>query len=360
MYGLDRASISIAVAMHMFDLSGNILKHYPKATSNTISSKTMSFDINSKNINKIKIVEKREYRIFQVDFSYPRKYSDNNIIVENDEESRRKTEKEILEVIQKITEEKLKLERMVYDYFEFTTQQEVGSFFHYYNIINFFYRALVRNFKDLDKTQYYNYTEKEDRFYTTGFIFKPFKGWKIRLYGKNFEHNKYHEDKIYGGLIRMEHVLTRRLIKKLFNSCYVTDIQIEEMRREISNSLCKPIFKVLVEEIYRSNEKLEKALQNFKSNDLESIIRDYAEWILDNSIVDDIVTKINTKSYRQLQRYRKKIRIILELAQSRASPKREYFGNIERLEKFINEILLQSCKVECNNIKHFTCKILSK
>ena len=134
MYGLDRASISIAVAMHMFDLSGNILKHYPKATSNTISSKTMSFDINSKNINKIKIVEKREYRIFQIDFSYPRKYSDNNIIVENDEESRRKTEKEILEVIQKITGEKLKLERMVYDYFEFTTQQEVGSFFHYYNI----------------------------------------------------------------------------------------------------------------------------------------------------------------------------------------------------------------------------------
>ncbi|KDE74776.1 hypothetical protein FUSO7_00940 [Fusobacterium necrophorum BFTR-2] len=355
MYGLDRACVSIGVSMQMFDLSAYITKYYPQAISNAISRKTTTFDINHQNINKIKIEEKRTHRVLRIDFSYPRKRYENNVLLEDSEESRKKTEEDIVEIVRKITGEKVKTEQLAYDFLEFTTQEKIKSFYYYHNIVVFFYRALSRNFYDLDKTQYYNYAKMDDKFYTTGFIFKPVKGWKIRLYGKNFEHNKYHEKKVRGGIIRLEHLLTRGVIKKLFKSHYARDITIEEMRRQISEKLCKQLFHLMLHEIERASKKLEKALKGFKSRDLENILRDYSEWILDESIADDIVTKLNQKSYRQLQYYRVKIRNTLRNSQERASPKRDFFNNIERLEIFFNEILLQKCEVKCNNLKHFTC-----
>ena len=77
-------------------------------------------------------------------------------------------------------------------------------------------------------------------------------------------------------------------------------------------------------------------------------MRDYQEHILDEKIINYIVSKNSNKSRAQIFRYRKKIREALGQYQSRGSPKRQNFGNIERLEIFLNKILLLNKKVKFN------------
>ena len=78
----------------------------------------------------------------------------------------------------------------------------------------------------------------------------------------------------------------------------------------------------------------------------------------DYKIVDDIVTSSSNKCYRQVVFYRSKIKDILTHSQQRASPQRDFFSNIERLELFFANLILFNCKVKCDTKNHlaFFCK----
>ena len=102
---------------------------------------------------------------------------------------------------------------------------------------------------------------------------------------------------------------------------------------------------------------MKKKFKGFRCNELNSLVRDNLEWILDEKIIDDIITNLTTRSYSRVKVYRQKVREILLTSQSQASPKRDFFGNIERLEVFFNNLILANIKVKCNTKKHFNISL---
>lgn len=359
MYGLDRAGIFVEVETDIYLIKSKIESIFPNSISENTSRKTKTYNISQKNINTIKVEE--SYRgatlkktVIRIDFSYPREKNQDNIFPVMTELGKKEIEANLLQIINRLTEEPIQLERLRYDFLEFCIQEKVGAFYKYHNIISFFYRALTRKYEDINKVQYYNFNTKEEKHYTTGFIFQPYAGWKLRLYSKGHEHNRNHETKVRGAILRLEHRLSKTVIKSLVNTIYIQEITIEKLKEKISEKISRQLYEIIVEEIYHSHNVLVKVLQNFKSRQLSGIIRDNQEWILDEKIVDDIISNTSLKSYPQIKRYRARVRAILLESQARASPKRDFFGNIERLENFLNNLLFIPCKVECNNQKHLT------
>ena len=114
----------------------------------------------------------------------------------------------------------------------------------------------------------------------------------------------------------------------------------------------------MIEEIEKSVEVLKEKFVDFRCQDLDSLVRDNLEWIFDYKIIDDIVTSSSNKCYRQIVFYRSKIKNILIHSQQRASPQRDFFSNIERLEQFLVNIILFNCKIKCDTKNHlaFFCK----
>ncbi|EJU18383.1 hypothetical protein HMPREF1127_2225, partial [Fusobacterium necrophorum subsp. funduliforme Fnf 1007] len=80
------------------------------------------------------------------------------------------------------------------------------------------------------------------------------------------------------------------VIKSLVNTIYIQEITIEKLKEKISEKISRQLYEIIVEEICYSHDVLVKVLQNFKSRELSGIIRDNQEWILDEKIVDDIIS----------------------------------------------------------------------
>ena len=270
------------------------------------------------------------------------------------EEQAALVEENLTHLINQIIDYKISSDDLYYDFFEFTIQENVKNFYKYHNIIAMFYKGLTRKYKDLDKVQYYNFSKSDNQFYTTGFIFQPFQGWKIRLYSKGHENNKNNLQKVKGAILRLEHRLTKKIIIKNFNTNKIKNITIQSIANCINKNISKNLADILIAEINLSKEILEKKFKGFRCNELNSLVRDNLEWILDEKIIDDIITNLTTRSYSRVKVYRQKVREILLTSQSQASPKRDFFGNIERLEVFFNNLILANIKVKCNTKKHLT------
>lgn len=356
MYGLDRACIYVEVHTNILYVKERIKILFPKSFSESLSNHTNNYNINEKNINFIKLEEKKIKRktIIKIDFSYPRFFSQNNIIPLNDEIQKILVDQNLVILVNKLIDYKITEKEIGYDYFEFTTQESVGNFYKYHNIISHFYRGLVRHYENLEKVQYYNFNKIDNQFYSTGFTFQPFTGWKIKLYSKGHENNKKNSEKIKGAILRLEHRISKKIIKNNFIFNSVSDITIKEIKDCIKRIISKKIAEILIEEIEHSIKNLNKNFKNFRCRDLDSLVRDNLEWILDYKILDDIISSISQKSYRMIKYYRKKIKEILTHSQERASPKRDYFSNLERLELFFSNLILFDVKVKCNTKKHLT------
>ena len=355
MYGLDRACISVDVETDILYVREKIKKIFPHSFSESLSNSMNSYKIDKKNINFIKLEEKKLKKIttIKIDFSYPRFFEEDNIYPLDNEIQKIMVETDLLLLINKLTDYEIKISELKYDYFEFTTQEAIGNFHKFHNIISHFYRGLTRKYEDLDKTQYYNFNPTDNKFFTTGFIFQPLPGWKIRLYSKGHENNKKKNTrKIRGAILRIEHRLSKKIIKDFFKLNTIEYITIQEIKDCIQKTISKTLADIIIAELENSINILKSNFKNFKCRELDSIVRDNLEWIFDYKILDDIVTQFSDKSYRRIVFYRKKIKDILITSQARASPKRDYFSNIERLELFFNNLILFKCKVKCNTKKH--------
>ncbi len=89
-------------------------------------------------------------------------------------------------------------------------------------------------------------------------------------------------------------------------------------------------------------------MKDYKSRTLKILTRDLQEHILDEKTINYVVTKLSEKGSRQTERYRAQVKEALEETQTRGSPKRNNFGNIERLNFFINKILGVKSSVKCS------------
>lgn len=354
MYGLDRACIFIDVQTDILYVRERIKEMFPHSSSESLSNHINNYKIDKKNINYIKLEEKKIKKLttIKIDFSYPRFFEEDNIFPLSNEVKKIIVENNLVKLINSLIDYEITEDEVKYDYLEFTTQEIVGNFYKFHNIISFFFKALTRKYDDLDKVQYYNFNQNENKFYTTGFSFQPMTGWKIKLYSKGHENNKKNIRKVEGAILRLEHRLTKRIIKDYFKFNSIKYITIEDIKDCIHSTISQTLGQILIDEIKKSVEVLNEKFKDFRCQDLDSLIRDNLEWIFDYKILDDIVTSNSIKCYRQIVFYRSKIKNILIHSQQRASPQRDFFSNLERLELFFANLILFDCKVKCDTKNH--------
>ena len=347
MCGLDRAKLWCKLEVEPELVIIGIKKYFSKVNPKKISGDIQSFIISHENINEIRIEEKQGDIILKIDFSYSRYEKNNNSIPLEDEDSKIIIEQKLVDIIEKISLEKVTREELHYSYFEFASQENVKSFYAYNNIFSCFYRGLTRKFKtSKNRTQFRDFDIKKDLFFSTGFIFQIDRGWKIRLYSKTHENNKKNKEKMKYAFIRFEHRLTKSMLTNIFGTDEVSKLTIQKIKTRTRETLNKVLFEILLEEIYRDVSVLENNFKEFSSRELGDLIRINQEHILDEKIMCNVIKKISTKSKRQVTRYKNVIRETLKKIQNRGELKRDNFGNIERLDIFINKILNIEIKVE--------------
>ena len=84
MYGLDRACIFVDVKTDILYVRERIKIMFPYSFSESLTNYMNNYKIDKKNINYIKLEEKKLKRIttIKIDFSYPRFFSEDNIYSE--------------------------------------------------------------------------------------------------------------------------------------------------------------------------------------------------------------------------------------------------------------------------------------
>ena len=116
--------------------------------------------------------------------------------------------------------------------------------------------------------------------------------------------------------------------------------------------MAQTLGKLIIEEFENSNKIIKEKFKDFKCRELDGLIRDNLEWIFDYKILDDIVTNYSLRPYRTVVFYRKRIKEILLTSQAKASPQREFFSNVERLELFLKNLILFDCRVKISTKNH--------
>lgn len=358
MVGLDRAVVWVELEVEADLVILAIQKRFKDIQPKKLAGTTQTFIINQENINEIKVREKQDKVVVKIDFSYARFGNLDNLYPLSDSTKKMIVDMKILTILEDITLEKISLSQIKYDYLEICIQEEIKSFYDFHNIIITFYKALSRNIKAKERLQFNNFDVNQDFFYSTGFIFQMDKGWKLRLYSKSHEHNKKNINKSYGAKMRIEHKLSSTMIKYFGYSNIVEDLTIEYLKESVVNKIGLILVKYLTSEIERDIKILLEKMKGYKSREIKTLVRDLQEHILDEKVVGYIITTLSEKGSRQTIRYRIQVKEALEEAQTRGSPKRNNFGNKERLEFFINNLLQIKSKVKCSYSEGLTISFM--
>lgn len=347
MIGLDRAAVWVELEVDSDLVILAIKKRFADVQPKRLAGTTQTFLINKENINEIRVKENPLKTIIKIDFSYSRFQNDNNVYPLSDNVKKMLVDMNILTILQDITLLKIELSQLKYEYLEICVQEDVRSFYDFHNIISAFYKALSRNIKTKERLQFNNFDINQDFFYSTGFIFQMDRGWKLRVYSKAHEHNKKAENKVLGAKLRVEHRLTSSMIKYFCFTTLVEDITIEYLQ-SVTKKIGLILTKYLKIELERDILILLDKMKDYKSRTLKILIKDLQEHILDEKTINYVITLLSTKGSRQTERYRAQVKEALEETQTRGSPKRNNFGNIERLSFFINKILGVKSNVKCS------------
>lgn len=355
MIGLDRAAVWVSLADVDPDLVIlGVQKRFKNVQPRKLAGTTQSFKIKENNINEIRITEKAGKTLIKIDFSYARFGKDNNVFPLCTEAGKELVENDLIKIIKDISLTRVTRQELNYEYIEICLQESIKSFYAYHNVITLFYRALKRGNYTKIGTCFEDYDYQSDFYYNTGFIFQLNPSWKMRLYSKTHEHNKKNQDKVKGANLRLEHRMSKQILEYYCKTSAAANLTLQMIKERILSRTGKMLFEHLRNEVYRDISVLEKKFENFKSGDIESLIRDYQNYILDEKVINQIITEKSTKSSRQTERYRKKVKDALKEFEARGSPKRTNFGNIERLEFFINKLLYIKIEVKCSYQEHLT------
>lgn len=349
MIGIDRARVWASFEELDTDLVIlGIQKRFSNIKPRKLAGNTQAFKINEKNINEIRITENAGKVLIKIDFSYARFRSDSNFLPLSTESEKEIVENYLLKIIKEITLKKILRSDLHYDYLEICLQENIKKFHDYHNIISIFYRALKRKNYSKIGTCFKDFDYQNDFYYNTGFIFQINTGWKIRLYNKTCEHNKKYPNQIRGDNLRLEHRLSKTALDVYCKSSKVVDLKLQVIKQEILKKIGKKLFEYFKDELYRDIEILKTKFEGFDSRELSQLVRDYQEHILDEKIINQIITEKSQKSERQIKRYRQKIKEALKDYERNGHTKRSNFGNLERLEYFFNNFLYVDVMLKCD------------
>jgi len=115
MYGLDRACIYIDVQTDILYVRERVKIIFPHSFSESLSNHTNNYKIDKKNINYIKLEEKKIKRLttIKIDFSYPRFFSDDNIYPLSDETRKIIVENNLVKLINSLIDYEITAEAVI-------------------------------------------------------------------------------------------------------------------------------------------------------------------------------------------------------------------------------------------------------
>lgn len=347
MVGLDRAACWFKLDAQPELLLLGVQKRFSSVNVKKLAGNTQTFKINQEGVNEIRIKEKSSYTFVKIDFSYSRNSDYSNIYPLDNEIGKILVEEKICQIVRDISLEQVTRNDMIYDFIEICTQEQIGSFYSYHNIISCFYKALKRHYKSRNTSRFEDYDKALDKFYSTGFIFDINPGWKMRLYNKTLESNKKTNNKTMGANLRLEHKLTRNALEAMCRTARCVDLTLDTLTEKVIKKISEKLFLYLKAELERDVEILVKSTKNFTSRSIPILVRDLQEHILDEVVISNIITQNSNVSARQKIRYRNKVKESLKEYEARGSPRRSNFKNIPRLNLFINKIIHYEIEVKC-------------
>ena len=138
MYGLDRACVFVDVKTDILYVRERIKIMFPHSFSESLTNYLNNYKIDKRNINYIKLEEKKLKRITTIiiDFSYPRFFSEDNIYPLSDELKKTTVEDNLVKLINKLIDYEITINDIKYEYFEFTTQEFVVNCYKFHKIIS--------------------------------------------------------------------------------------------------------------------------------------------------------------------------------------------------------------------------------
>lgn len=383
--GIDRAIISsqkfiddsdlfLARMKTLFDLNYNPLER--KDLKIELSG---NIDIFSRTnfINYIQI-KKMGYRGYQIiiEFNYARFFSKDNFNLVTEQDKKDKVDLHLKKIIAYLSYPMkdiqcnfidaptwlyIKINKMesfdfALDYcsLEIAEQLLVNGFYKYTNSLLFFYKSLSNYYSEVkEKCIHENYKIAADKFYKTGFTFKPAKGLKIKIYNKTEEHNKKNcFDKKSGGSLRTEVVLTKMIIKRIFGSTNI-NLSLEKLQHNLNLEFKDAIVKAIKAQFEKDEKNLLEKLSMIKitPKNLELFVTTYNELIVDADWFNNILYRelVNKKSRSSVFEYTKCTKKQLKKLNELNSPIRDNLNNLKRLEQLVKNLFCINLKIKNKN-----------
>lgn len=291
--------------------------------------------------------------IIMIDFSYPRYYHSENVILVETEEKRQKVNKELLRIIRVITkDESVSLNNIRYLRID-VAQQFEDVFEDYYLIFALMYKTFVKSMGAENKKskKYSQIDQIADKDYTIGFTYS--KGeYKINIYNKKAQMDKKTYVPGQNTLIRVEQVFTPKVLRVKAMPVDKTTMKIlkKEYSRFLEKNLLDYLNIVLETNCIELSNRLEETLNN-GARPLPSKIKDMQNLILDFEMVENIIKnlwsagKIPVKN-RQMYNCIYAAKESLEETEKTGDKRIKFFGNFSRMTKILFHMTSIKTKIE--------------
>lgn len=315
-----------------------------------------SFKFENYWINNIRLKAKgfeQKETIIQVDFSYPRFFSKDNVQLISTEKEREEVNRELLRLIREFSNDKtLKMYHLFYLRVD-VAQQFEDIFEDYHQIFSLVYHAFVESMgiENKKSKKYLQITGNQD--YTTGFSYS-YSDFKIKVYNKTAEKNKKKYIPGRKSIIRIEQTFTPRVFKKKVSInnpvMRLNELTMSKLKKEYASFLEEKLWNKLNLVLENQSRELEKKLIVIlkKPNPpLKSEIKDMQNYILDFEIIKSIIKNSDINCKRRMKYYyidwAKNSLIDTE---NNGSTKTKFFNNFPRLEKLLSNMTGIKTKIE--------------
>lgn len=286
-----------------------------------------------------------------IDFSYPKYFYENNISLITTEQQRMEVNRELLRVVQNVSNDKtLKMHRFKYIRVDVAHQFE-DVFEDYYLMFGLIYETLVESLgaenKKSRKYTQINGQEIAPRDYTTGFTYS--KGeYRLNIYNKTAQSCKkgYIPGKI--SIIRVEQAFTHKVLKSL-KTLSLEDFTMKLLKEAYSKFLEEKLWDNLNFILENKYNELTKRIENIlttSSKDIRMEIKDMQHLIVDFEVVKNIISTLDIDvSERMKYKYKSWIKKSLENTEFYSGVNVRFFNNFKRLETLLFNITTIKTKI---------------
>lgn len=286
-----------------------------------------------------------------IDFSYPKYFYENNISLITTEQQRMEVNRELLRVVQNVSNDKtLKMHRFKYIRVDVAHQFE-DVFEDYYLMFGLIYETLVESLgaenKKSRKYTQINGQEIAPRDYTTGFTYS--KGeYRLNIYNKTAQSCKkgYIPGKI--SIIRVEQAFTHKVLKSL-KTLSLEDFTMKLLKEAYSKFLEEKLWDNLNFILENKYNELTKRIENIlttSSKDIRMEIKDMQHLIVDFEVVKQIIKTLDLPIKKRMRLYYNTwIKKSLETTEFNSGINVRFFNNFKRLETLLFNITTIKTKI---------------